>query len=497
MKHKIVVVGAGTAGIMAATYFKSYWGDLVDITLLYDHKQPGIGVGESLTPLFDSYLKYVGLTTVDLIKNCNATIKLGLKFKNWTKPDHFWSHGFHVNETLIQTDQVAIDFNIVDAYDILHDRYDNGFMYSNDYFIDNANTIPNKDNLVYRHALHIDAGLLSKYIESRFVDKINIVDGEIVHVEVKDQTIQHLKLEDGREISADIYFDVSGFSKILFKNLGAKWKDVTDLLPVNRTILNPLFKDFDTIPPYTQAEASKNGWIFNIPLSNRKGTGYIYCSDITSDEEALQDYNQWLLKNFNTELNGNNRIISFSNGHWDKSWINNCVSLGLANSFLEPLEATSIHHAWTLLQQFVNLYDFNHNKLSIDLFNKFSNQMYENSLRYLKFFYTTKRTDSEFWKYVNSRSTEWLDDFLEKLEASFISKFDIDDGIMFNGIDFVSVAYGHGYFKNKKSIENYLRSRYMYDYAAYLSERIRYQKQELKKHHVDHKQWIQHILNNR
>ena len=96
MSYKIIVVGGGTAGVMAATYFKSYWGNLVDVTMIYDHKKPGIGVGESLTPIFDNYLKTVGITTIELIQNCNATIKLGLKFKNWTHEGSEWHHSFPI-----------------------------------------------------------------------------------------------------------------------------------------------------------------------------------------------------------------------------------------------------------------------------------------------------------------------------------------------------------------------------------------------------------------
>ena len=137
MTYKITVVGGGTAGVMAATYFKAYWGDLVDVTIIYDHKKPGIGVGESLTPIFDSYLKTVGVTTIELIQHCNATIKLGLKFKNWAHEGSEWYHSFPINEVFAGTDPTVSAFNAVDAYDILHDQYENAYNYDSFYYDNN------------------------------------------------------------------------------------------------------------------------------------------------------------------------------------------------------------------------------------------------------------------------------------------------------------------------------------------------------------------------
>ena len=154
-KYKITVVGGGTAGVMSATYLKSYWGDQVDVTMIYDHSKPGIGVGESLTPIFDKYLSTVGISTLEIIQNCNATIKLGLKFKNWTTQGSEWIHSFPINEALDITNPTIKYFNAVDAYDISTGEYENAYNYDEFYF-DN-NLIFGADISTYRHALHIDS----------------------------------------------------------------------------------------------------------------------------------------------------------------------------------------------------------------------------------------------------------------------------------------------------------------------------------------------------
>jgi tryptophan halogenase len=489
MSYKITVVGGGTAGVMAATYFKSYWGDLVDVTMIYDHKKPGIGVGESLTPIFDNYLKTVGITTIELIQNCNATIKLGLKFKNWTHKGSEWHHSFPINEALDATDSTVADYNAIDAYDILHDQYENSYNYDNFYY-DN-NLIFGTDNLSYRHAMHIDANLVGRYIESKFKDRINIVDGIVQQVNVDNREITSLILASGEVMTSDLFIDASGLEYALIKHLNPEWIDVTDQLPTNRTIPNPLFKDFDYIPPYTTADATKNGWILDVPLSNRRGTGYVYSSEFTSDEEAKKDFNQWLLKTHGTEL-ASDRVIKFNNGYWKEQWIGNCIAVGLASGFVEPLEATSLHNTYSQLDTITSTHSLIKCQIDSDAYNMFSTRMYENSVEYIRFFYHTKRTDSEFWKYLTNNTPNWLQDLDAKLLNAFPGPRDFPKIGMFGATSYTAIGYGHGRF-TKEGIERYLNSKHLMQHAKHASAQVKKIKLDLRKHAVDHKQWIDYI----
>lgn len=490
MTYKIVVVGGGTAGVMAATYFKSYWGDLVDVSMVYDHRNPGIGVGESLTPLFDSYLKTVGVSTIELIKNCHATIKLGLKFTNWTKPGSEWVHSFPLNDAIASVDPTILSFNAIDAYEILNDRYNNAYNYDNFYF--NNNLIAHQNNLLYRHALHVDANLVGRYIESKFKNKINIIDGIVSNVCVKDNAISNVKLHSGQELTADLFIDASGMQYALIKHLNPQWIDVSDQLPTDRTIPNPLFKEYNHIPPYTHADATKNGWILDVPLSNRRGTGYVYCSKFTSDEEAKQDFNQWLITNHNAELESDN-VIKFSNGYWDNQWIGNCVCIGMASGFIEPLEATSIHNTVAQIEKIAALFSFNGSDYNKQVYNEFVRNMYNTAFKYIRFFYHTKRTDSEFWRYLSNNTPEYIILLEEKLKTSFISQHDFNSPVMFDSTSFLSVAYGHGY-TTKSGIKHYLETKYLTNHAQHASDQVAKIKAEAYKSAIDHKAWIDQIL---
>ena len=493
MKFKIVVVGGGTAGVMAATYFRAYWGDLADITMIYDHKKPGIGVGESLTPIFDNYLKAVGVTTQDLIKHCNATIKLGLKFTKWINEDSVGWHSFPHNEAWAKIDQVLYDFCAIDAVDYVNQQYDGGYNYSTNYIKNNS--IPSVDNTTYRHALHIDATVLSKYILDRYRSVINVVDGIVTNVAVENRSITSIKLQDGREFTADLFVDASGFERVLIKNLNPEWVDTSNFLPTNRTIPNPLFKDFDYIPPYTTAEATKNGWILDVPLSNRHGTGYTYSSQFTSDEEAKQEFNKWLLEKYNVELTSD-RVLKFDSGYYKDEWIGNCVCIGLASSFVEPLEATNLHHTWIQIDMITRLYSGKQSQFNQKSYNNRMHLLLEDSFRYIRWFYHTGRQDSEFWKYMNSNVPEYINDLTELIDSGgYITKdhFAGSGSFMFEASDYNCIAYAHSHYKNLDGIKNVLKSRHLFDHANKISKEIKDIKQKYFSSEVDHKMWIDYI----
>ena len=488
---KIVVVGGGTAGVMAATYLKSYWGDLADITLVYDHSRPGIGVGESLTPTFDRYLETVGISTLDLVKHCNATIKLGLKFTNWTHEGSVGFHSFPQNDLQQLVHPVIQHYDAVTAYEIANDSFTNGYYYSN-FFADN-NVIPSNDNLSYRHALHVDANLVGRYIENKFRHALNIVDGIVEHVKVENREISSIKLKSGEEITADLFIDASGLERVLFKQLDVKWNDYSDMLPTDRTIPNPLFKEFDTLPVCTTAEATKNGWILDVPLSNRHGTGYVYSSRFTSDEEAKQEFNTWLLKTYDVEL-ASDRVIKFSSGYYNEQWVGNCVAIGLASGFVEPLEATNIHHTFAQIDSIAKMFSGTSFEYIRKSYNTRLDQIYKDSFRYIRFFYHTGRQDSEFWRYMNSNTPQEILDLAEFMQHDFLSdEYVLTKYDMFDAADFNSVAFTHGLYKNKDSIKNFLQKRYLYDHTAAYIGAIQQQRKNNETNIVDHKTWIESV----
>ena len=246
MKFKITIIGAGTAGIIAASYLKTLYKDNVDIVLIYNHKKPVIGVGESTTPIINEFLEFIGISKEELIRECGSTIKLGIKFKNWLNNGEHYYHNFRLWEPENFTD----DKNLIAAHEIANDCYDGGINYGK-YLPDN-DRVPNQKD--FNCAIHIDSFEFGRYIENKFKNQITIIDSIVKNVIVKDNKIEEIYLENGERISSNFYIDASGFSKLLISNLNSNWVDKKDLLPVDSAITCSVYRTGGEINPYTLAE---------------------------------------------------------------------------------------------------------------------------------------------------------------------------------------------------------------------------------------------------
>jgi tryptophan halogenase len=429
-KNRIIVVGGGSAGLIAATYLKKYWGEHIQLTLIYDHSKPGIGVGESLTPIIYKYLDYIGVTRDDIVKNVHGTVKLGLKFKNWLNDGNYFYHNF------LEFD--ASYYNYAAGYDIINKIYDNDTTYGNYYFENNL--IPKDPKAT--QSLHFDAVLLSKYLEERFKNDLEIIDDEVVKVNVTNNNeIDNLILKNKGIIKGDFYIDASGFQSVLFKNLKNNWVDRSKWLPLNKCIPNPAKYDFVEQPVYTTSEASEQGWILQVPLSNRWGAGYLYCSDFITDEKAFENFSLFVEKTYNQKLTNTSKVLSFKSGFWENQWVGNCIAVGLSSGFSEPLEATNIHHTVMQVMKFAQLYNFKCYEFDRRNYNRLMKDTYENIYLYLRFCYTTNRTDSEFWRYMTNNVPEEVKYLDEKIKTDLLSQESLN-GEVFNYGNFTRVAYG-------------------------------------------------------
>ena len=496
MRRKITIVGGGTAGAIAACYLKSTWGPTVDIEVIYDHKNPSIGVGESLTPSIFRFLNFCKINKEVLIRKANATMKIGLKFKNWLNDGKSYYHAFD-HYSVVSSDPAInqyADFNLTAAYDIIQGTYDLDRMYSG-YYMDKC-VLPDTKAKFMGLAMHIDATILNEVLLRQLGFNVTVIDDVVKDVIVKDNNIEGLVLEKKGKVTSDFYIDASGFSAILMSKLKNTWIDKTDWLPLDRFIPNPIPTDFAKLPPYTTSEATENGWILQVPLQHRWGTGYLYCSEFTSDEEAYAKFHLWTKKNHKKQLSSNPKILKFKSGYWKDLWVGNCLAIGLASSFAEPLEATNIHQAIDQVSRFGLVYEFNKNEWDRKSYNTWARRILDNLYLYLRFCYTTGRTDSKFWNYMTNNTPEEVALLDEKCKNSFLTYADIDprEGI-FSYVNFTAVAVGLQK-PNKQKIMNHLIEKNRINFAKGLSEKLATAKAAAQDSYlVDHKQYIDEILN--
>jgi tryptophan halogenase len=441
---KFIIVGSGTSGLIAASMIKKTWGDKCQVSVIYNAKKKNIGVGESTTPIIHYFVEKYLLGLNDLLKNTNTTIKTGINFKNWI-PDTEYFHGFP------ELDWHEDDQYRCAIYSLTNGCYNGGILHNTP-----STTVP---TVYYQklNALHIDTQELSNYIYDVIKNQVNFFDDIVEEVYSDGKNITGLKCKENGIIDADYYIDCSGFDAILLKELNPTWNDISNILPLNRAIPQQIPFDFsDGIPSYTLAEATKNGWIWRIPIGNRYGTGYVYSSKFTTDEEARKDFNNWLKENLNSELK-TDKIIEYSPGYYSDYWIGNCLAVGLSSGFVEPLESTGIHIIIQQLKTFIehnsSLKNLEYNKKQCNNLNKL---LYEEIIEFITIHYYVDRKDSKFWDYMFNNRTDWIKTFSQKCKEEFLLGRNIEESKVFWEVDsYIQVANGLRMFDNH-SIKEFL-----------------------------------------
>jgi tryptophan halogenase len=412
---QIVIAGGGTAGWVAAATFARFLGDSAKITLVESDEIGTVGVGEATIPQIHNLIIGLGLDQADFVRRTNATFKLGIEFDGWTGEGERYIHSFGQTGRgvgLIPFRQlwlrgralgVAGDFGDY-AFNIAAARA--GKMSNRAA----SNTVP---ELIY--AYHFDASLfahmLRDYAEERGVRR---VEGLIVDVERDGESgdIAALTLNGERRITGTFFIDCTGFRSLLLgKTLGVPYVDWSKWLPCD-SALAVACESSDAFRPLTQAMARPAGWQWRIPLQHRTGNGHVYCSKFMSDDEAASI----LLANLDAPPLGEPRPIRFTSGRRETFWSHNCLALGLAAGFMEPLESTSIHLVQSALGRLLNLLPrvLERTAPARDYFNRLSDSEWARIRDFIALHYFANGRDGEFWEMC--RDMELPDTLLEKVD---------------------------------------------------------------------------------
>jgi tryptophan halogenase len=342
----IVIVGGGTAGWLSALYLNSKFKNS-KITLIESDEIGILGAGEGTTGNIVKFLNELGITSDDMIKNCEATFKTGIDFENWTEPNLAYHH--------------PIDYKVKGQ----------GYAY------------------------HFNARLLAKYLKSLSIERgVNWIEGIVTETVASDENrIIGLKTTDST-IDASFVIDCSGFKRLLIGNhYKSNWISYESHLKVNTAIPFFLPNKITDIKTTTKSIAMKHGWMWQIPLQTRMGCGYIFDSTEITEDDAKKEIIEWV--GHSVEFN---RQIKFKPGSYENVWIENCLAIGLSTGFLEPLEATSI---MTVILQLEVFNEVISKKITLEKYNKFVNSINTQNMIFIYYHYLTNRTDTNFWKKVN------------------------------------------------------------------------------------------------
>lgn len=341
----IVVVGGGTAGWLTAAIIASQHQNATEqqfkITLVESSDIPTVGVGEGTWPTMKNTLQQIGIKESDLFKHCHAAFKQGGKFVEWVhgKGDSYY-HPFTVPLGYGRIDLAPYVSNINDFAE------ESNFQQS----IGDAGLAPRSlaesdFQGQCNYGYHLDAGAFANLLKNHCKEKFNInhiIDTVKECTTTSADNIDAIILEKSGPLTADLFIDCTGFSSLLLgKALKVPFKKVDNFLFNNTALAMQVpYPNEDTpIASHTIATAQNAGWIWDISLTNRRGVGHVYSSDFLSDDEAEANLRKYI-GSAADDLNV--RKISYESGHREQFWKGNCVAVGMAAGFVEPLEATAI-----------------------------------------------------------------------------------------------------------------------------------------------------------
>ena len=435
---KIIIVGGGTSGWMsAAALIKLLKDKYCEIHLIESEDIGTVGVGEATIPQIQMFNKLLDLDEDEFVRKTQGTFKLGIQFVNWKQIGQKYFHAFGDVGRDIESIQFyhywlklfklgeAQDLGEYTISGVASDR--GKFMRPFD-----AGNSP-LTNIAY--AFHFDAGLyarfLREYSEGRGVVR---TEGKVVSTQLNSDSgfIESVTLEGGQKIEADFFIDCSGFRGLLIEEaLQTGYEDWTHWLPCDRAIA----------VPYTRSTAHSAGWQWRIPLQHRIGNGHVFSSQFMAESEA----ETILLKNLDGEPLAQPRQLKFTTGKRKKFWNKNCLAIGLASGFMEPLESTSIHLVQSSIARLMTFFPNKHfAQEDIDEFNNQAHFEFDRIRDFLILHYkVTERDDSDFWRYCRNMSIpDTLTQKIEQFKRN--GRIFRTSNEMFSDLSWLEVMHGQG-----------------------------------------------------
>jgi len=405
---RVLVVGGGSAGWTAAAYLNAALniGDqkVAEISLVESPDAPRIGVGEATIPNINRTLAVIGIDELDFMKAVDGTFKTSIRFVNWLDNERkFYHHPFSrfgsgpnddAGRRWLMSDRSVPFMNTMSAQPILCEM---GLAPKP---FEQVNL-----GIPVGYAFHMNALKYADYLRdfstargvTHYID--HVIDVEIT----ENGNIAALQTRGGKRLEADLFIDCTGFAAILIeKKLGVKWVDYSQWLLCDRALVMPVPYEVHypgLVRPHTMATALSAGWVWDIPLQNRRGVGYVHSSAHISEEEAereLRAYEGAHEKDLDT------RLVYFKVGMRERAWFKNCIAMGLAGGFLEPLESTGLYLNEFAAEMLAEHFPYGDDMEPLAFrFNRMMENRFYEILDFINMHYClTRRTDTEFWREV-------------------------------------------------------------------------------------------------
>jgi len=387
----IVIVGGGTSAWMTAAFLLKRSRKYCEIVLIDKEFGQTVGVGEATVLSFKPFMDACGFPIESWFNKIDATFKSGILFTDWQKEGEDIWHPFlfpqfnilNTNLLNLWTNNKDLDFKnyATPLYSVSIDD----------------NKVDSKNMSAY--AFHINCGKLVEFIQDQIINDITFVQSEVIDI-IRDNNgnVQHLLLSDGQEIESDLFVDCTGFKRLI----GSKPDTVNlrDRLFCDTAVAGHIpYNDIENeLRPYVICDAVDHGWIWNIPVQSRIGSGLVFNRSITDPEEA-KDY---FVKYWDNRVKRESlKVIDWTPYYHNNFWENNVVCIGLSAGFIEPLESTGVALICAGIIELAEAIKGScYNQQDIQLYNSKMKCFFENAVDFVNMHYSRSQKNGRFWDWV-------------------------------------------------------------------------------------------------
>ena len=388
---KLVIVGGGSAGWIAASWFSRRWGSKMDVTIIDKYQPERVGVGEATLLSFPGVMEMMGFKVEDRINKIDATFKAGILFPGWGREDKIIWHPFGF--TSVGDKKVPL-YDIWTNYQDKYDIKDISPLYQSA-----MNNCIEIDYIADTYAYQIDCGKLVKFLHDNCKRICNYIQSDVKTVVKIEDDIEKIILEDGSEITGDLFIDCTGWNQLLIG--GDDNIDLSDRLFIDSALAARVkYEDPKTeMHPYTDCQAMEHGWRWRIPTRSRIGTGYCFNRTITDPDTVAQAFSEhWNGRIKPDEM----RLLDWKPQYTEKFWKGNAVAIGLSAGFIEPLESTGLAlmiRGCEYLEEAI--YGCIYNPIyAADMYNTRMKASFETAVDYVNMHYSYCERKGKFWDYV-------------------------------------------------------------------------------------------------
>jgi len=399
---RIVILGGGTAGWMAANLFAHRWQERAEVHVVESEEIGIVGVGEGSTPQLKAFFDTLGIAEAEWMPRCNATYKNGISFHGWSERPGFERY-FHPFPSPLDVHTAGAFFHNAAMRRRGRDVWAHPDRFFVPAYLAARRLGPHPaENFPFEigYGYHFDAYLVGAFLREHAVGRgVRHHSRKVVEVAVSETgDVAHLVFKGGETLAGDVFVDASGFRSVIAQSaLGAKFLPFGKNLFNDSAVVMPTPADPTGTNSETQSTAMKHGWAWDIPLTNRTGNGYVYSSAYCSADEAEAELRERLgLADSDVAA----RHLKMKVGRLEESWVGNCLAVGLAQGFIEPLEATALHIVQATVEGFMRAFEEGgFTPARRPEFNRNIAARYEGVRDYIVCHYrVNRRTDTQYWR---------------------------------------------------------------------------------------------------